>query len=147
MKLEILIVNSGSSRVPRKFLQKWVTSCVREIHKHVPAKHARKLAGELTLVFLSKAQARRINRDFRGRDYATDVLSFESETGFGELILCAEVLKKQAKDHGLRYQQELGYMVLHGVLHLLGYDHERGPRQARRMFQIQDTIFRTLTKT
>ncbi len=87
-----------------------------------------------------------MNHEFRGKDYATDVLSFDSlePTSLGELVLCPEVLKRQAQEHGLTYQQELGYMLLHGVLHLLGYDHETNPKDAEKMFALQDAVFETL---
>ncbi|MFN7729382.1 MAG: rRNA maturation RNase YbeY [Bdellovibrio sp.] len=139
--LEVQIVNSSGERVPRAFLTSWIELCVRELKKKAPLKVHRRLKGELTLVFLSPREAKKMNQQFRGRNYATDVLSFESEGAFGDLVLCPEVLKKQAKEHGLTYQEELGYMVLHGILHLLGYDHETGTLEARRMFRIQDQIF------
>lgn len=145
--MEILIVNESSHTVPRKFVQQWMNL----LEKHLSKKKVlsqKDLSKELTLVFLDKAAAKKINKQFRQKDYATDVLSFDSDepTSFGELILCPEVLKKQAKEHGLTYQQELGYMLLHGVLHLLGYDHETGEADARRMFGIQDEAFEALLK-
>jgi probable rRNA maturation factor len=94
---------------------------------------------------------KKLNQQFRGRDYATDVLSFEgqglSDDGgavLGELVLCMPVIKRQAKEHGLSLNEELGYMVLHGILHLLGFDHERTRAEAARMFKVQDEIFAKL---
>lgn len=146
MSLHLQILNSSKSRTPRAFLSRWVKACERELARELPAKARAKLQGDLTLVFLSTREARKINKQYRGRDYATDVLSFESDGGFGDLVLCPEVLKKQAAEHGLSYQHELGYMVLHGILHLLGYDHELGEREARQMFQLQDAVFERLLK-
>lgn len=103
---------------------------------------------ELSVVFLDSKEAKKTNKQFRGKDYATDVLSFESLSPdhFGDLVLCPQVLQKQAQEHGLKYQEELGYMLLHGILHLLGYDHETSPQEAEVMFQIQDATFQTLLK-
>lgn len=97
----------------------------------------------LTIVCLDKKSARTINKEFRGKDYATDVLSFDpiEPDSLGELILCPEVLKTQAKEHHLTYQMELGYMVLHGILHLLGFEHEDDAKKAEEMFGLQDEIF------
>ena len=98
---------------------------------------------ELILVFLDTKTAKKLNQQFRGRDYATDVLSFDpiDPQSLGELVICPQVLKKQAKEHGISFELELGYMVLHGVLHLLGFDHEENEQQAEEMFKLQDEIF------
>lgn len=99
---------------------------------------------ELVIVFLNPGPAKKINFEFRKRDYATDVLSFSNPQGLGELLICPQVIAKQAKEHGLTFNQELSYMLLHGILHLLGYDHEKSKVQAQRMFQLQDEIFAAL---
>jgi probable rRNA maturation factor len=69
---------------------------------------------------------RALNRQFRGEDYATDVLSFPSdERGFlGDIVIAEGVAKRQAKDHGHSLKIEVQTLALHGLLHLLGYDHE-----------------------
>lgn len=139
--MHVNVVNKSQSSVPRKFLQAWTDLVTQSLRKRG---FPRSLSGKtLTLVFLEKKSARVINKQFRGRDYATDVLSFDSmdPESVGELILCPQVLKIQAKEHGLSYQMELGYMVLHGVLHLLGFDHEESAEKAEEMFQLQDEIF------
>ena len=73
---------------------------------------------------------RTLNRSFRGQDYATDVLSFVPDTAFeprpalGDLVIAVGVAKRQAREAGHAYQTELRVLALHGLLHLLGYDHE-----------------------
>ncbi len=86
---------------------------------------------------------RRLNKTFRGKDYATDVLSFDATDpeSLGELVLCPEVIQRQAKEHELSDFAEYAYMVLHGILHLLGYDHEKDDKAAREMYRLQDKIF------
>lgn len=145
--MQILIVNESKHAVPRKFLQGWIENLVKELQKRRLMKASRSQK-EFTLVFLDKKPAQKINKEFRGKDYATDVLSFDSmdPSSFGELVLCPEVLKKQAQEHKLSYQVELGYMVLHGTLHLLGYDHETNEKDAREMFALQDALFEKLLK-
>jgi len=145
--MEVLIVNESKHAVPRKFITGWMKDLSKELEKRRVLKAAHR-DQELTLVFLDKKPAQKINREFRGKDYATDVLSFDSmdPASFGELVLCPEVLKRQAQEHGLTYQQELGYMLLHGVLHLLGYDHETNEKDAREMFGLQDAVFEKLLK-
>lgn len=145
--MNLLIVNESKASIPRKFLSTWGELLSKELIKRKTV--SKKFNDiELTLVFLDLKPAKKINKEFRNKDYATDVLSFESMTpdSLGELILCPEVLKKQSKEHGLTFQMELGYMVLHGVLHLLGYDHEIGEAEAREMFELQDDLFEVLLK-
>jgi probable rRNA maturation factor len=145
--MQVLIVNESKHAVPRQFVQAWVDDVLVELRKKkiITAAQAKK---ELTLVFLDKKPAQKINFEFRGKDYATDVLSFDSmePNSFGELVMCPDVLKRQSKEHKLTYQEELGYMLLHGILHLLGYDHELGEQEAKEMFGLQDSIFEVLLK-
>lgn len=145
--MEVLIVNESKHAVPRKFIQTWMSALTAEFRRR-KVLSAAKSKGELTLVFLDKKPAQKLNAEFRGKDYATDVLSFDSmeSDSLGELVLCPDVLKRQAKEHGLSYQQELGYMLLHGVLHLLGYDHETNEKDAKKMFDLQDAVFEKLLK-
>lgn len=146
--MNLVIVNESKKHpVPRKFIHTWMEELVLELRKRrvLSALGAKK---ELTLVFLDKKPAQKINFEFRQKDYATDVLSFDSmdPESLGELILCPEVLKRQALEHQLTYQQELGYMLLHGVLHLLGYDHETSEAEAKKMFGLQDKVFAALLR-
>lgn len=98
-------------------------------------------ASELVVVLVESKEAKKLNKQYRGRDYATDVLSFDDEHGLGELVICTNVILRQAREHGLTAELELTYMILHGVLHLLGYDHEVSKLEEKRMFAIQDRIF------
>jgi len=143
--MKILVINQSSVRAPRKFIENWCSQIQKEFLKRkVFDKNT--ASKELTLVFLDPKEAKANNKQFRGKDYATDVLSFEgmSPDSLGELIMCPQVLQKQAKEHGLKYQEELGYMILHGILHLLGYDHETSPKDAEKMFGVQDEVFAKL---
>jgi probable rRNA maturation factor len=79
--------------------------------------------GELGVALVSDARMRTLNRKYRRKDYATDVLSFESDT-LGDLVIATGVARRQAREAGHSYQTELRVLALHGLLHLLGYDHE-----------------------
>lgn len=145
--MKVLVVNDAEETVPESFLSSWVGEVVRELkgRRALPEEHENK---ELSLVFLKEMDAKQLNWNFRQKDYATDVLSFETEDpeSLGELVLCPAVLKKQAKENKHTYELELGYMVLHGILHLLGHDHEAGEDQARSMMSLQDNVFEILRK-
>jgi probable rRNA maturation factor len=90
--------------------------------KHAPAK----ARGDLSVAVVSDRRMRALNRQFRGKDAATDVLSFPSEErGFlGDIVIAGGVAKRQAREAGHSIQTELRVLALHGLLHLLGYDHE-----------------------
>ena len=97
------------------------------------------------LAFISEKQMKQLNHRFRGKNKATDILSFSSlEKGLGELALCPTVIKKNACMRSPR--EETAYMIVHGVLHLLGFDHEKSRLQARQMYRLQDQIFDQLRR-
>ena len=83
-----------------------------------------------------------LNRSYRRRDYATDVLSFEAgrrasrtphsaSSHLGDIVIATGVARRQAREAGHSYQTELRVLALHGLLHLLGYDHERPDDRGR----------------
>ncbi len=103
---------------------------------------------DLTCVFLSLKEMQILNHSFRKKNKPTDVLSFQpmDSNSIGELVFCPEVLVRQAQKqkHSLSY--EFAYMFIHGMLHLLGYDHEISEKEERVMFALQDLIFSQLTE-
>lgn len=94
---------------------------------------------EVSIGFVSPQTIRRANRTYRGKDKVTDVLSFALDDVSGELLLCYEQASRQAKQIGHSTRNELTFLIIHGILHLMGYDHER-PSQAKKMFAIQKAI-------
>jgi len=89
---------------------------------------------EVTLRIVGAAEVRRLNREYRGRDYATDVLTFVycASPRRGDIVLCHPVLARAAREHGVALEAHYAHLVVHGMLHLRGYDHER-PGDAHRM--------------
>ena len=81
---------------------------------------------EISILLVDVEEMRLLNHEWRGRDYATNVLSFP--TGdmelIGDIVLCDSVIKDEARDMGKTYDAHLTHMLLHGALHLLGFDHE-----------------------
>jgi probable rRNA maturation factor len=158
--MKTLLINNSEFRLQKKFIEDWLKSLAQKLK--LPAKT------EITVVYLDEGPARKLNLEFRKRDYATDILSFQPivspevkvptrkntkktiPPSLGELVLCPEVLERQAKAHRHSFKSELGYMLIHGVLHLLGYDHEgSGPKalaEAKKMYKLQDQLFESLTK-
>ncbi len=86
--------------------------------------------GELSIRIVDAEEGRALNRDYREKDYATNVLSFPAELPpgvplpiLGDLVLCAPVIAREAAEQGKPLKHHYAHMVVHGVLHLLGHDH------------------------
>jgi probable rRNA maturation factor len=107
-------------------------------------KQALGLTGDCSVLLTGDERVRKLNRQFRGMDKATDVLSFpvssEDPSGGhgGDLAISLEIAAAQANEHGHPLQTEVKILILHGLLHLAGFDHERDRGQMRR----RETILR-----
>ena len=90
-----------------------------------------------TIAFVSDKRIRELNRQFRGIDKATDVLSFPAdgpdESNLGDIAISAETAATQAKENGLSFDGEIAQLILHGLLHLSGYDHETDNGEMNRL--------------
>jgi probable rRNA maturation factor len=105
------------------------------------------LSGGLTLLLSSDEKLKALNRDFRGRDKPTNVLSFpaaENLDGYhGDIAIAYGVTSQEAQDAGKRFADHASHLVVHGVLHLAGYDHEKA-RDARIMEPLEVKILKRL---
>ena len=96
---------------------------------------------DATVVFVSDAAIRKLNRQFRGKDYVTDVLSFPLQAesfetdseNLGEIVISLGRAQVQAKENGVTYVNEVEQLILHGLLHLCGYDHETDKGEMNRL--------------
>src|SRR6187551_280148 len=88
-----------------------------------------------TVAFVSDKNIRKLNKQFRRIDKATDVLSFpaDEETNLGDIAISVEAAAAQAKDNGLTFENEIAQLILHGLLHLSGYDHETDNGEMNRL--------------
>jgi probable rRNA maturation factor len=101
----------------------------------------------LGIRIVDSAESRRLNRTYRGKDKATNVLSFDGTGGqlpggecfLGDLVICAPVVAREARAQGKPRRAHWAHMVVHGTLHLLGLDHA-GAREARRMEKTETEI-------
>jgi len=96
---------------------------------------------ELSIAFVSNKEIKKMNKIYRGINKPTDVLSFGSliKGGYAEIIISYEQAKKQAKDHNITIKQELEKLLIHGLLHLVGYEH-RADEQAVEMEEVEGEI-------
>jgi probable rRNA maturation factor len=122
-RLTIDVVTSGATRAPG--LGRWLASIA-------PAR----ARGTMTIAIVPDGRVQQLNRRYRRKDAATDVLSFPSDDrGYlGDVVIAAGVARRQARQAGHSLQHELRVLALHGLLHLLGYDHER---DAGRMARVE----------
>lgn len=103
--------------IPRNKLRQWIQAAL-----FAPA--------ELTVRFVNAEEGRTLNREYRGKDYATNVLTFaytedeDSEVTQADIILCTDVLQREADEQKKSVEAHTAHLVVHGVLHAQGYDHE-----------------------
>jgi len=92
--------------------------------------------GQITVRFVDEGEGRALNRDYRHKDYATNVLSFpyaSEPVVCGDLVVCAPVVEREAAEQGKSPLAHYAHLIVHGLLHLQGYDHQSGEDDARRM--------------
>ncbi|HKW86639.1 MAG TPA: rRNA maturation RNase YbeY [Nitrospiraceae bacterium] len=106
---------------------------------------------ELSLDLVGDRRIRRLNQQYRGRDYPTDVLAFPmrevvgpSRSLLGDVVISLHAAARQAEARGHSLDLEVGMLLIHGTLHLCGYDHELGAREARRMRRKELAILESL---
>lgn len=102
----------------------------------------------MNIIFVNDEEIQKINRDYRNIDRITDVISFalNDELDFlikteelGDIFICIDQAKRQASDYGHSLDREIGFLSVHGYLHLNGYDHQT-PEEEKIMFEKQDEI-------
>lgn len=133
-------------RIPTAFLRGWVETFVPVLQKkHLSPQFSKLLKKDLSIVFVDKKTSQNLNHQYRGKKKPTDILSFSDlfEDQLGELVLCPAIIVEQAAANRWTQKKEYAYMLLHGVLHLLGYDHETDA-EAQQMFALQDELFAAL---
>lgn len=92
--------------------------------------------GEFTVRIVGAEEGQTLNREYRKRDYATNVLTFgysEQPLVCADLVLCAPVVAREAREQGKTLAAHYAHLLVHGALHAQGYDHELGAKEARRM--------------
>jgi rRNA maturation RNase YbeY len=110
-------------------------------------------SAELGILFVGDQRMRGLNRKYRGKDRTTDVLAFamreapHSSAGLlGDVVIAVPTAIRQAKQGQRSLDEELTVLLVHGILHLCGYDHERGEKEARRMHRRERMILRALAR-
>jgi len=108
------------AHLPRHKVARWI-------------RNALELPGEITVRIVDAEEGQQLNREFRSKDYATNVLTFDyshEPVVTADLVICAEVVEREAKEAGLDLAAHYAHMLVHGTLHAQGYDHEEDDEAA-----------------
>ncbi|MCV2366369.1 rRNA maturation RNase YbeY [Paucibacter sp. DJ1R-11] len=108
------------AHLPRHKVARWIRSALE-------------LPGEITVRIVDAEEGQQLNREFRSKDYATNVLTFDyshEPVVTADLVICAEVVEREAKEAGLDLAAHYAHMLVHGTLHAQGYDHEEDDEAA-----------------
>ncbi|MBT9474907.1 rRNA maturation RNase YbeY [Polaromonas sp.] len=116
--------------LPRHSVARWI-------------RHALQSDAEITVRIVGAEEGQTLNRDYRGKDYATNVLTFDYTQApyvTADLVLCAPVVEKEARDNQKTLQAHYAHLLVHGTLHAQGYDHETGEADAEAMEALEIKI-------
>jgi len=116
-------VATHRAALPRHRVARWI-------------RHALAVDGEITVRIVGTEEGQRLNREFRGKDYATNVLTFDyaqEPVVMADLVLCAPVVAREAAEQGKPLAEHYAHLLVHGALHAQGWDHETGPEDAEAM--------------
>ena len=116
--------------LPRHSVARWI-------------RHALQVDAEITVRIVGAEEGQTLNRDYRGKDYATNVLTFDytqAPVVTADLVLCAPVVEREAQENGKTLQAHYAHLLVHGTLHAQGYDHETGDEDAEAMEALEIEI-------
>lgn len=128
----LIHINKRGYRIDFSWLDDFATIAARRL----------KIKKEISIALLSALEIKKLNKIYRHKDKVTDVLSFglDDKHLLGEIVICVEQAKKQAQEKKQSLQSELKLLVVHGTLHLLGYDHEISAKEAERQEAEEKTL-------
>lgn len=152
-KVKVYIRNDQSEIKIPNGLRPLVRRCCQAALAH----EGHKEDAEVSVTLVSDSEIHELNLQYRGKDRPTDVLSFplgedgvydiNNETGailLGDIVISMETATRQAEEYGHTLEREVGFLTVHSMLHLLGYDHETSPLDAANMHEREEAILKKL---
>jgi len=127
-------VAAHRAALPRHKVTRWI-------------RHALQADGEITVRIVDADEGQALNRDYRHKDYATNVLTFDyaqEPVVCADLVLCAPVVAREAQENGKTLEEHYAHLLVHGALHAQGWDHETSAEDADEMEAFETDIMRTL---
>ncbi len=152
--LELFLYQTPKAKSPR--LKKYLEAALPVFANFL--KDYSKAKVELAVTLCGKSKIRTLNRQFRKKDKATDVLSFPlcdnlrkfpeemPLLSLGDIFICHEVASRQAQAFELSYEDEVVHLLSHGFLHLLGFDHEISPKEDKLMRGLEEELVKKISK-
>ncbi len=130
-----------NQRVGKKIDGKWASKVIKAVLRQVGVRDA-----EISIAIVGDQKMKRLNRKWRGKNRSTDVLSFtyQKKPLMGEIIICYPQAVRQAKERKHSARDEIKILLIHGLLHLCGHDHEKSIHRAKRMEALQNKILEKL---
>jgi probable rRNA maturation factor len=107
-----------------------------------PAVIRKKMPAEIQVVLVNTAASRRLNLRYRKKDKPTNVLSFRYSKEYSEIILCSVVIRTEAKAAGNTFDAQMTWMIVHGMLHLVGIHHEASATREQQFMRIEQAVLR-----
>ena len=140
--LDLQLACEDNSGMPDEAqFQKWLDAVIPQFQEE----------SEVTIRLVDEAESHELNLTYRGKDKPTNVLSFPFEAPpgieiplLGDLVICRQVVEQEAKEQGKPLEAHWAHMVIHGSLHLLGYDHESSGLEAVRMREKEEAVLMQL---
>ena len=138
-------VNQSTLQKKRRISEAWIKRVVGLVTDFLQYKE-----GSVSIAFVTKPMIHEANRIYRGKDKPTDVLSFtyenvkhslKNDLYWGEIVISPAMARLNIQEFGLPYKKEIARLLIHGMLHLAGYDHVK-PKEAKIMFRIADRLIK-----
>ena len=127
-------VAAHRAALPRHKVTRWI-------------RHALALDAEITVRIVDEEEGRQLNRDYRHKDYATNVLTFDyaqEPLVLADLVLCAPVVEREAREQNKSLEEHYAHLLVHGTLHAQGWDHETSEQDAQEMEAYETAILQGL---
>ncbi len=132
----IEINNLTTAVVDEDFLKKTAKIVIDGESSFAKASEDKERKIDLSIALVGQERIKKLNKKYRGKNRATDVLSF-SYDGSGDIVICLGEVKKNAKRFGTTFKKELAFCLIHGILHLLGEDHEKEAKPRTRINSVR----------
>lgn len=144
----VAVANLTAQKIDENFIKKAAKIALEGENKKQSA---------LSIVFVGEAKMRKLNKKYKGKNKVTDVLAFENNNfpnaprgearELGEVLICPKEISKNSKIYGSDFREELARILTHGILHLLGYEHEKSPKSAKIMEEKQEYYLSKILNT